>query len=132
MPLAFRRNLLTSAWIGLGLIVLSTASLAQYRKTNLVSNLPTGAKHQDTQLQNAWGLAYAPGNPFWISDQYSGLSTLYDGSGVKLSLIVTIPSASGTGTGSVGRSVADRICSFVSILFLLVAVGECLRITRPA
>jgi len=38
-------------------------SLAQYKKTNLVSNLATGAKHQDTQLQNAWGLAYAPAIP---------------------------------------------------------------------
>jgi uncharacterized protein (TIGR03118 family) len=100
MPSAFRRNFLTAAWIGFGLIVLSTASPAQYRKTNLVSNLPTGAKHQDTQLQNAWGLAYAPGNPFWISDEYSGLSTLYDGTGVKQGLIVTIPSASGSGVGS--------------------------------
>ncbi len=95
-----RRNLFIAAVLGLTLLLGSGTSQAQYRKSNLVSNLPTGAKHQDTQLRNAWGLAYAPANPFWISDNYSGLSTLYDGAGVKQSLVVTIPTASGTGVGS--------------------------------
>jgi uncharacterized protein (TIGR03118 family) len=96
----FRRNLFLAALLGNALLLLSGTSLAQYKKINLVSNLPTGAKHQDTQLQNGWGLAYAPGNPFWVSDEYSGLSTLYDAAGVKQSLVVTIPPASGMGKGS--------------------------------
>lgn len=96
----FRRNLVNAALLGITMFLVSQSALAQYKRTNLVSNLATGAKHQDTQLQNAWGLAYSPGNPFWISDQYSGLSTLYDGAGVKQSLVVTIPSATGTGVGS--------------------------------
>src|SRR5882672_3557496 len=95
-----RRSLRFATLLGLALVLLSTASLAQYKKTVLVSNLPKGAKHQDTQLQNGWGLAYSPGEPFWLSDEYSGLSTLYDGAGVKQSLVVTIPPASGTGKGS--------------------------------
>jgi uncharacterized protein (TIGR03118 family) len=49
---------------------------------------------------NPWGLAYAPSAPFWLSDAGSGLSTLYDGTGVKQSLVVTIPTGSGAGTGS--------------------------------
>jgi len=100
MHRVFRHNLFVASMLGLALLLMSGTSLAQYRKTNLVSNLPTGAKHQDTQLQNGWGLAYGPGTPFWVSDEYSGLSTLYDGAGVKQSLVVTIPTASGTGTGS--------------------------------
>jgi uncharacterized protein (TIGR03118 family) len=100
MHRVFRHNLFSATLLGLTLVLGSGTSAAQYKKTNLVSNLAKGAKHQDTQLQNAWGLAYAPGNPFWISDQYSGLSTLYDGAGVKQSLVVTIPTASGTGVGS--------------------------------
>src|SRR5882757_421438 len=94
---AFRPKLFLSTLLGITLLAVSGTSLAQYKKTNLVSNLATGAKHQDTQLQNAWGLAYAPGNPFWISDEYSGLSTLYDGTGVKQGLVVTIPTATGSG-----------------------------------
>ena len=49
---------------------------------------------------NAWGLAYGPGGPFWISDAGSGWSTLYTGSGVKEGLQVVVPSASGAGPGS--------------------------------
>jgi len=78
----------------------STTAFAQhYRKTALVRNTGT-AKFIDPQLVNPWGLVYGPGSPFWISDQGSGLSTLYDGTGVKQSLVVTVPPASGTGKGS--------------------------------
>jgi uncharacterized protein (TIGR03118 family) len=54
----------------------------------------------DPLLVNAWGLAYGPGGPFWISDAGSGWSTLYTGSGVKEGLQVVVPSASGAGPGS--------------------------------
>lgn len=35
----------------------------------------------DTNLQNPWGVAVAPGLPFWIADNNSNLSTLYSGIG---------------------------------------------------
>src|SRR2546421_3533902 len=95
-----RRNWIAAVGLALMLSLVSGSALAQYKITKLVSNLPTGAKHQDTQLINAWGMAYAPGNPFWISDAGSGLSTLYDGLGVKQGLVVTIPTASGSGVGT--------------------------------
>jgi len=93
MKQAIRRSFL----VGLALLVVSSAAFAQYTATTLVKN--TG-KNGDKQLINPWGMAYAPGAPFWLSDAGSGLSTLYDGSGNKQGLIVTIPSASGTGLGS--------------------------------
>ena len=93
MKQAIRRSFL----VGLALLVVSSAAFAQYTATTLVKN--TG-KNGDKQLINPWGMAYAPGAPFWLSDAGSGLSTLYDGSGTKQGLIVTIPSASGTGLGS--------------------------------
>ncbi len=40
------------------------------------------------------------GGPFWVSDNGSGWSTLYDGQGVKQGLVVLIPSESGAGPGS--------------------------------
>jgi uncharacterized protein (TIGR03118 family) len=96
-----RRISLTAALLGLTLVLASGSALAQYKLTKLVTNLPKGAKHtNDTQLINPWGLAYGPGAPFWLSDQGTGLSTLYDGTGLKQSLVVTIPTASGTGVGS--------------------------------
>ena len=45
----------------------------------------------DPQLINPWGLSRASGSPWWISDQATGFSTLYNGPGVKQTLIVTIP-----------------------------------------
>jgi uncharacterized protein (TIGR03118 family) len=78
----------------------SSAALAQYQLTNLVSNRVGTARHTDPLMVNAWGLTYGPGGPFWLSDQGSGWSTLYTGQGVKKGLEVVVPSASGAGTGS--------------------------------
>jgi len=41
------------------------------------------AKTIDANLQNPWGVAVAPGSPFWISDNNSNLSTLYSGIGAN-------------------------------------------------
>src|SRR5262245_35506999 len=55
----------------------------RYVVTNLTADLPGAAPHTDPVLQNAWGVAFTPGaSPFWISDNATGCSTLYDGSGV--------------------------------------------------
>jgi len=96
----FRHNLLFAAVLGLTLSLATSTAFAQhYVNAMLVKNLAP-AKHVDPQLVNAWGLVYGPGSPFWISDAGSGLSTLYDGTGVKQGLVVTVPPASGTGKGS--------------------------------
>ena len=68
----------------------SAAGTNAYSIDYLVSN-QTGAKHEDPHLQNPWGVAFLPGDPFWFSDNNSGLSTLYDGAGTIQSLVVTIP-----------------------------------------
>ncbi|MGA8270554.1 MAG: TIGR03118 family protein [Candidatus Sulfotelmatobacter sp.] len=78
----------------------SSTAAAQYQLTNLVSNQVGAAKHVDPLLVNGWGLAYGPGGPFWVSDEGSGWSTLYDGSGVKQGLDVLVPTAGGDGPGS--------------------------------
>jgi uncharacterized protein (TIGR03118 family) len=35
----------------------------------------------DGNLQNPWGIAFAPGAPFWIANNHSNSSTLYSGTG---------------------------------------------------
>jgi uncharacterized protein (TIGR03118 family) len=82
------------------LTLLPSMAAAQYKLTNLVSNQVGGASHVDPLLVNAWGLAYGPGGPFWISDAGSGWSTLYTGGGVEQGLKVLIPTAGGDGPGS--------------------------------
>jgi uncharacterized protein (TIGR03118 family) len=82
------------------LLLLATAANAQYSVTNLVSNVTGGAATVDPLLANPWGLVYAPGSPFWISDEASGWSTLYDGSGNKISLNVVVPMANSSSPGT--------------------------------
>jgi uncharacterized protein (TIGR03118 family) len=94
------RSHLVSAALGLLLVLSSSAALAQYQVTYLTSDLTGKAKYTDPLLKNAWGLAYSPDNPFWISDEASGWSTLYNAQGEPQSLQVIVPPASGTGPGS--------------------------------
>lgn len=78
----------------------------QYTQTNLVSDLP-GNGLPDTNLVNPWGLARSSGGPWWVSDNGTGLATLYDGTGAAKPLVVTIPpgdpttATKGTPTGAV-------------------------------
>jgi len=64
-----------------------------YAVTPLVSNLAGHAAKQDPVLQNAWGIAFSPaGSPFWVNDNATGCSTLYDGTGTKVTALqVSIP-----------------------------------------
>src|SRR5579863_1101188 len=89
-----------AACCGLALMLSGAAVAQSYSLTYLDSNLTGKAKHVDPLLKNAWGLAYAPGGAFWVSDEADGWSTLYDGSGNLQSLKVVVPSSSGTGSGS--------------------------------
>lgn len=49
------------------------------------------AAHVDGDLQNPWGISSNPGgSPFWVSDNGTDKSTLYDTTGVKQGLIVPV------------------------------------------
>jgi uncharacterized protein (TIGR03118 family) len=63
-----------------------------FTDTALVSNSSTvvgTALTIDANLQNPWGVAVAPGLPFWISDNNSNLSTLYSGIGANETQTIT-------------------------------------------
>jgi uncharacterized protein (TIGR03118 family) len=66
-----------------------------FLQTNLVADLPGMAMNTDPNLVNPWGIALSPTGPFWISDNGTGVSTLYNGSGmpfpVGMPLVVTVP-----------------------------------------
>ncbi len=91
-------------------LIMGAACFGQhYTQTNLVSNEAGVAPVTDPQLINPWGISRGSGSPWWISDNVTGLSTLYNGAGAKQSLIVTIPPAdpnnkktpTGTPTGTI-------------------------------
>jgi uncharacterized protein (TIGR03118 family) len=85
-----------------------------YNVTNLVSDVDAiPAPNHDPNLKNAWGLVFNPTGPVWVADDRTGLSTLYDGAGVPQSLVVKIPSANGTATGSPTGIVFNGSTGFV-------------------
>jgi len=89
-------------WMTLLIATLALTSLAgaqTYTQTNLVSDVPGWAATTDPNLVNAWGIAFSAGSPAWISDNGTGLSTLYTGTGSVIPLVVTIPPPGG-GTGT--------------------------------
>jgi uncharacterized protein (TIGR03118 family) len=84
------------SWLAM-IAVLSAPAAAEtiYQQHNLVSDLPGVAAHTNTNLANPWGIDWGPSTPFWISNNKTGTSTLYDGLGNARPLIVTIPPPAG-------------------------------------
>jgi len=94
------RTIALSACLAVAQLLVPGLVRAQYQVTNLVSNQEKTAKTTDPLLVNAWGLTHPPGGPWWVSDNGSGWSTLYDGNGTKVPLNVLIPTAGGDGPGT--------------------------------
>ena len=76
----------------------------------LVSDGGVPADHLDMHLKNSWGIAFNPNGCVWVANNHTGTSTLYDGNGNSsatpcelpgsgVPLVVTIPPASGSGSG---------------------------------
>jgi uncharacterized protein (TIGR03118 family) len=88
-----------------------------YSQQNLVSDLPGVAKFLDPDLVNPWGMAFSATSPIWVSDNGSGLATIYNGAGVKQGLVVSIP-APGGGQGAPTGQVFNGGSGFNSDRFL--------------
>ncbi len=89
------------------------ASGPAYQQTNLVSDTAGMAAFTDTHLINPWGISESSSGPFWVSDNGTGFSTLYNSQGQPQSLIVTIPSAAGSGHGTPTGTVFNSTSGFV-------------------
>jgi uncharacterized protein (TIGR03118 family) len=68
-----------------------------YVVTNLVSDEPGVAPVQDPNLANPWGLDALAGSPWWVADNETDVSTLYQANGTKVALTVAIPGGAPTG-----------------------------------
>ena len=95
-------------------IATASAFAQHYTQVNLTANTSGIAPVTDPNLINPWGLSRASGSPWWISDNGTGLSTLYNGVGAINPLVVTIPKANpanktfptGTPTGTIANGSA--------------------------
>lgn len=106
-----RRSLFASAGLLMLAVLpcLSTPAAAAplFDQTNLVTSNQAAnpAQITDPNLVNAWGISSSPTSPFWVSDNQTGLATLYvvnpttNATSIN-PLVVTIP-GNGTPTGQV-------------------------------
>ena len=89
-----------------------SAYAQHYTQVNLVANTSGIAPVTDPNLVNPWGVSRTSSSPWWISDNGTGLSTLYNGAGAINPLVVTIPKAdptsktfpTGTPTGTIANA----------------------------
>ena len=150
-PAAVRSSLLLSASLALATCIPSVAKAdhddaeTHYRQINLVSDISGIAQVQDTNLVNAWGISFHPTFPFWVSDNGTGVTTLYsvtnDASGVPHAsatpstaigiagtgpAVISIP-----GAGNVTGQVANNSTEFNSNIFLFVSEDGTISGWRP-
>jgi uncharacterized protein (TIGR03118 family) len=91
----------------------ATAQTIGYRQTNLASNLPNVANNVRPGLVNPWGIAFLPGQPFFIADNKFGLVTSHDTTGFSVAPGgFSVPNAAGTGVDHPTGIVADPNSSF--------------------
>ena len=78
----FYTVILTTVGFGALCATGGVANAAGYAQTNLVSDLPGLATLTDPNLQNPWGVSFAPGaSPFWTSNNDTNTATLYSVTG---------------------------------------------------
>lgn len=73
-----------------------------YHQTNLVSDGAVAAAHTDPDLKNPWGVSFLPSGPWWISDNGTSKTTVYDSTGNKV-LSVNIPGGGGQDSAPTGQ-----------------------------
>jgi uncharacterized protein (TIGR03118 family) len=101
----YRARLVLGALLLLGAALILGASSARsdvpgtYTVHDLNSDLPGVATHHDPDLQNGWGITEPPNGPWWVADNGTDKSTLYNAEGTKQGLVVNI--ANGAPTGAV-------------------------------
>ena len=85
----------TNPCIKIGLLLLAAAMFTAgpahavtYSWTNFQSDIAGVAQHTDSNLVNPWGMAVSSGGTIWVSDNGTGVSTLYRQDGTAMSLVV--------------------------------------------
>jgi uncharacterized protein (TIGR03118 family) len=76
----------------------ANAVVQHYQQTNLVGNASgLGATVVDPKLVDPWDISRSTSGPWWVADRATGVATVYDGTGAKAALTVTVPHGSPTG-----------------------------------
>ncbi len=97
---------LTLASVGCGGYATAPMTSAPgFQQTNLVADTMGNANHLDPGFINPWGVAFAPGQPFWIADNNHGRASIFDPTGTpQMPLAVAISTGP---TGIVFNPIAE-------------------------
>lgn len=101
-----RKSLKVFTVLALSFFLYPGGTFAQhYTQTNLVSDIVGAAPTHDPNLVNSWGLTRSSTGPWWVSDNNSGDSTLYTGTGKIIPIngngVVTIPPPKNAPAGTI-------------------------------
>lgn len=92
-----------------------TAQTVAYRQANLASNLSNVANNVTPGLADPWGIAFLPGQPFFLAENNVGRVTVHDASGLGVRPgSFTVPNSAGTGFDTPTGIVADQNSFFGS------------------
>src|SRR5207244_5305827 len=86
-----------------------------YSWTNFQSDIAGVAQHVDPNLVNPWGMAVSSGGTIWVSDNGTGVSTLYGQNGTANPLIVEIPPAKHNNDGGSPTGVVFNSRTFFTL-----------------
>lgn len=110
---ATARLFLSAAAVLVAATLFSLPAAAQkVQSTILTSDIVNISANTDANLVNPWGMSSSPSSPWWVSDNGTGLSTLYNAAGAAQGLVVTIPSANGSDTGDPTGQVFNNTMDF--------------------
>jgi uncharacterized protein (TIGR03118 family) len=112
-------------WLLVVMVMSSVTLVAQpasqfYEQHNLVTN------KTDSDLVNPWGLVSSAGSPWWVADNGTSKSTLYNAEGEKRPLVVSLPDSAPTGivfNGNSGAFLLDPYGKTGAAVFLFVDEG---------
>ena len=113
------------------LVVLALASVSAscfgasnaFKETDLVSDIPGRALYTDPNLVNPWGLSASATSPMWVSNNGTGTSTIYNGLGTPLSLVVNIPTPTGAPAAPTRQIFNSTATSFNGDRFIFATEG---------
>jgi uncharacterized protein (TIGR03118 family) len=80
-------------WLTVAMFTAASVRADTYSWTNLQSDIAGVAQHVDPNLVNPWGMAAGSTGIIWVSDNGTGVSTLYNQDGTAVPLVVEIPTA---------------------------------------
>jgi uncharacterized protein (TIGR03118 family) len=87
-----------------------------YVQHNLVSDGAIPADLVDSNLVNSWGIAHLPTSPWWVADNGTGVSTVYDVAGTQPTPVRTVSIPGAAGPAAPTGAVANTTSAFVITL----------------